>query len=488
METLAIPEAAARVSQRWDALSDWLAAPISGISCLMGWAVASALFCLVVLRLGGISLDDSYESVYSTWSIAHGQFACAFPRGFNVTAPMYPLISGGIAGFTHIGNATPFPARALAGPRCNWAFVSLDAWSQRSDVIIRTARIGLLGWISLMGGAVAALRTTRYGRSRWEPFTLVLLACLPPVFTCVQSTFHPEDLLAMGLALGAIACARRDLWAWAGLLAGLAVLSQQFTALVAIPLFVLAPAGRRLRYTTTAALTVAALSAPIIAVTNGQAAHAIFLGTGTSHGVGGALLSQLRLRHAVAATMSRLFPLVLSAVATWWVAQRLGDRVRSAPIMLSLVAFSLGSRLLFEQQIFEYYFMALTVTLVLGDAARGRLRPSLVGWLFAVPVSLSADISWAARFADVIHLAAALLALVAIVDIALTAAAARRLVPWVLLLACAVATAVPFGGPPRWLWQIVLVGWGLVLACTPVVAELRHRTHPGTSSHRAAVA
>ncbi len=38
--------------------------------------------------------------------------------------------------------------------------------------------------------------------------------------------------------------------------------------------------------------------------------------------------------------------------------------------MMSVVATSLGLRLVLEQNIFEYYFMALAVTLILFDVTR----------------------------------------------------------------------------------------------------------------------
>ena len=57
--------------------------------------------------------------------------------------------------------------------------------------------------------------------------TLLLVAGLVPVWFCVQTVFHPQDLFALGLALGALACGRRDRWVAAGVLLGLAILSQQ---------------------------------------------------------------------------------------------------------------------------------------------------------------------------------------------------------------------------------------------------------------------
>ena len=64
----------------------------------------------------------------------------------------------------------------------------------------------------------------------------------------MQGPFHPQDLFAMGFALAAMACVRRSAWAVAGVFIALAVLSQQFAVLVAVPLLVLAPGLRKLTY------------------------------------------------------------------------------------------------------------------------------------------------------------------------------------------------------------------------------------------------
>ncbi len=52
----------------------------------------------------------------------------------------------------------------------------------------------------------------------------------------------------MGFALAAMACALRSHWIGAGILIALAILTQQFTLLVAIPLFVVAPTARRIPF------------------------------------------------------------------------------------------------------------------------------------------------------------------------------------------------------------------------------------------------
>ena len=62
--------------------------------------------------------------------------------------------------------------------------------------------------------------------------------------------------------------------------------------------------------------------------------------------------------------------------------------------LISLVATSLALRLVFEQNIFGYYFMALCVTLVLLDVISGRIRGELVAWLALITlVSRSLGVS-----------------------------------------------------------------------------------------------
>ena len=131
----------------------------------------------------------------------------------------------------------------------------ISGWSIGAGALTNTLRIGYVGWFVLLGGIVSFLRASGRRRRGWEPATLLVVACLPPVWLCLVEYFHPQDLIAMGLALGALACARRDSWVAAGVLVILAFLSQQFAILVAVPLLVLAPAKRRPAY-------VAAASAP----------------------------------------------------------------------------------------------------------------------------------------------------------------------------------------------------------------------------------
>jgi hypothetical protein len=459
----------------------WFNAPLSGWWCALGWGLATALFAAFVTCLGGFSGSDTFESVFSTWAIAHGQLACAFPHGFRVTAPLYPLLSGGIAAYSHIGHSVAFPSRSTMGPHCDMAFPIINRWSFAAQANDTTVKIGFLGWAALMTGVIALLRTTRRGRSRWEFAVALLVAAAPPVWTCLQSTFHPEDLLAMGLILGAVACARRGSWAGAGLLIGLAFLSQQFALLVAVPLLVLAPSSRRVSYAFTACLTVAVVAVPLMIASSGSAAESIVFGTGTTGGIGGSVLSQLNLHGVPLLVLSRIAPLAIAALLAWVAVRRLGARALEPVALFSLVTVSLGLRLVFEQQIFLYYFMGLAVSLILLDVICGRIRGTLVAWLLLVPTVFLEEISNTSALDHALRGAVILVAVAVVVGRALRVTPIRNLAPW-----CALAAASLVGwsnspllyDPPPWFWQVVLVGWGVALAATPLLRELRGQEVP----------
>ena len=460
----------------------WFDQPISGPSCALGWCVATALF-IAFVSVFGFTGADTFESVFSTWAIAHGQLACAFPSGFRVTAPLYPLLSGGIAAAAHLGHTVPFPPRSAMGPHCSMAFLAINSWSTKVGVLARTLQIGFSSWFVLMVGAIALLRASGRGRCRWEPAALIGLACLPPVWSCIQATFHPEDLLALGFALAAVACALRGSWVSAGILIGLAFMSQQFALLVAVPLLIMAPARRRVAFGWSAAFTVAVIAAPLIMASSRNAAHAILLGTGNTGGIGGSVLWELGFRDTPLFVLSRIVPLGVSALLSWWVVRRLGRGALEPVVLFSVVAISLGLRLVFEEQVFEYYFMALCVSLVLLDVIRGQIRGSLVAWLVIVPTVYLENINLPTPVTNLVPVSVIAIAGLVVVSKALLGGPRRELAPWVAVLVA--AALITWNNAdfhtvlPAWLCQVVVVIPGIMLAGAPQLAELRrHATQP----------
>jgi hypothetical protein len=72
-----------------------------------------------------------------------------------------------------------------------------------------------------------------------------------------------------------------------------------------------------------------------------------------------------------------------------WAARRLGSALLEPLPLASLIATSLSLRLVFEQNLFGYYFMALAVMLAVLDVLRGRISLYLVGWLALVALGFS---------------------------------------------------------------------------------------------------
>ena len=259
---------------------------LSGWWCAVGWLVATGVFVLLVSVLGGINPTDSPESTFTSLAIGHGQFACAWPPGDASTlpaliSPMYPLLSGAVEASTGMGQNLSFPSHSLLGPDCSTAMQHAHLYAT-----VPMLRLGFLGWIALLAGLVALLRACGRGRCIWEPATLLIVACLPSVLMTLTYAFHPQDMLAMGLALGGLACARRASWMSAGVLLGLAIMSQQFALLVLAPLLVVTPRSRRVAFVGATVTAVGTVLVPLGALTSGDALKWALLGSGDGAAVG----------------------------------------------------------------------------------------------------------------------------------------------------------------------------------------------------------
>ena len=156
------------VAARPLARAAWLDAPLSTLSCVIGWLAATGVFLGLASFLGGPAEGDAPESVYSTWAIAHGDIACAVPRitthgiasiarPSSIATPLWPLISGAFDALIRIGHNVPFPSQRALGPHCSTALAAMYKWSVQSGAALPTVRIGYLCWFVLMGGVVALL-------------------------------------------------------------------------------------------------------------------------------------------------------------------------------------------------------------------------------------------------------------------------------------------------------------------------------------------
>ena len=464
-------------------LASTLDRPLASGWCVVGWVVASILFIGLVGVLGGPSRVDSIESVYSTWAVANGHLACAYPPGgpyhfanigkpVGFVAPLWPLLSGGIAELVGVGHSVAFPSQAALGSNCSTALAAMTHWSAEAKALNSTVRLGYLSWFALMAGVVALLRASGRGRCGWEPAILILLAATPFALMPLLDDFHPQDLVAMGLALGGVACFRRGWWIWAGLLLGLAVTAQQFALLVFAPLLMVAPPIRRIRFASAAIVAVALVVLPVTAITSGHALRAVVLGSGNTPSIGGTVLWELHFKGALLVVISRILPILLAMALAWWAVRRLGTSVLEPVPLISLLATSLSFRLVLEQNLFGYYFMALAVSLLVRDGVQGRIRGPLVAWLSLVVLAFDP--------APRIRVLSEYLPSVLMVIVCCTILWGIRhnrvhwyLVAWAVVVALAFAS-YPIGNfrypLPTWLWQIVLVSTGVALAVKPLLS------------------
>ena len=380
----------------------------------------------------------------------------------------------------------PFPSAAALGAHCDREYAALDRWSAHSGALRPTSWIGCVAWLALMAGVVVWLRAAGRGRTGWEPLTLVIVACLLPVWMCVQSYFHPQDLLAMGLGLSAMACGLRGRWMLAGILCALAVLSQQFALLVAAPLFVLAPSTRRVSFAVAGVVTGAIAVLPLAALTSGHALHAIAVGTGDNAAEGGTVFWHLNLSGVQLVLLSRVAPIAVAVVLSWWVLRRLGPAALEPTSLISVVAVSLGLRLVFEQNLYSYYFMALAVSLVLLDVTRGVLRGTVVAWLAAMTLIICAlsllpfgAVSWGLYWQnDLVPLVLGAVALLVLLAQFLRGKGLRVLGPWIAVAAIDLLLLSSANNPLlqhrfMWFWQVILVVPGILLAFDPLRVRIR---------------
>ncbi len=485
------PDTTLRRASSW---TDTLSRPLSNWWCALGWCIATAFFVGIVVALGGPSRGDAGESVYSTLAIAHGGISCAFVPGGSgslqlsvptLIAPLYPVLSGALVGLIHLGPSAHFPGTAAFGPHCQHAFVAIDRWTRGNNAITDTLLASYVGWLVLLVGAVSWLRVSGRGRCLWEPLTVIVLAVLPPVWMCLETYFHPQDLIAMGLALATAACARRGRWLAAGILVALAVLSQQFALLVGVPLLVIAPRRSRLPFAAGFVGTVLVASFLLLSFTSLSQLRTVVLGSGLTPGPLQTAIGRLALHGAPLDLAVRGTPLLLSALLAWWAVRRLGLGALEPTPLIALLAVSLGLRLVFDRYLFDYYFMALAVSLFLLDVTAGHIRRSLVAWLLIVSLVFSVSpaalvffrVGWGSFAWDAVPEAVVILTLGLLVLGVVRRGLTRPDWTWFAVFVVGLVlwreNSDPAHQIPIWLWQLSLVGSGLVLAGRPLLHEIR---------------
>ncbi len=460
--------------------------------CALGWLVASIWFFFLLDLLGGPTESDAAESVYQTWLLSHGNLGCAYPVmlghyhvmdlavPFALSAPLYPILSGAAAWLLRIGSRVPFPATATMGKGCRLVFERLFHWSVTSNSILPTIRLSYLVWPILLISVVVFLKSTGRGKTLFEPMALLIVATIPALLECFADYFHPQDVLAIALAIASATLASRRRWLLAGLLMGLAVTAQQFALLVAVPLFVLALGRERFRFAAAGLASAAVIDVPLIVATHGRALHSILFGSSrvgsAIRSTGGTVLWEANLHGGALLAISRFLPIVLSALVAWAARKTMGAGATEPIPLVCIAGICLDLRLAFEDNLFGYYFMAVAVVLVLADIAMGRIRGSVLAWLGLEclafnPVHLgfySNMTSWDRQLHQMLPIVVyAVMALTLLFDVAKRKVIGYKLI-WMLVATLAGESQLwgrlaPILTMPNWAWQSILVPASLTL-------------------------
>ncbi len=146
-------------------------------------------------------------------------------------------------------------------------------------------------------------------------------------------------------------------------------------------------------------------------------------------------------------------------------------------------------RLVFEEGLFGYKFLALAVMLIILGVVQGRIRGQLVAWLALVclafnPIPVGFGINartWGFHAASALPLIFVAIALLVIIWDAVHHRFRWWLVAWFVLAAC-MFLQWPLWSPdslrtpwPLWFRQIVLVPPGVLMAVSPLLGSVRKR-------------
>lgn len=358
----------------------FLGRPVSNAFRVLSLVLATVLFFLSLafwFKSNGVA--DFTESNVPILAIESGAPQCAYPAGhLTAVPPLYPLVAAGVMAATGIGRADMAPTSTVS-PTCH-RLTELDLRFPALPLQL----IGATGWPVMVAGFIAVLAVVGKSRTRWEVLGVGLMALTPAIASTLVRYLHPEDMFAMGLILVATAAACRSRWLAAGACIGVACCFKQFALLPAVPLLIAAPKRYRLHYVLAAVGSVVVIVAPLSAVM-GKGVLEVMKGLyATPSFAGTAIVGLMGLHGALLIFVSRVLPLLVAGAIALWVRSLLGPAIARPQPLVGLVALSLVVRLVFEVNLFDYYFLATSIALIVLDIVFGRLRLETVCWLVAV--------------------------------------------------------------------------------------------------------
>jgi hypothetical protein len=384
------------------------AKPIPPRLRLVVHAGACAIFVIVIFVRGGPNPaeTDAHAITFPTTAISHGDLGGAERQTLVPDPPGYPLLMSPLVlafrpwiGSPRWCDDKPIPAILRAPGAAFFRSILMPCATQHSTdhgkplpIWYRSqAVLALLGWIVLAVGAVMLLRSSGAGRGPAEAALLLALAVLPPASDAIAQTFHPQDLMSVGLACAGISQALRRRWVLVGALFGVAFLCKQFAILPLLAVLAAAPTWRaRARAVLPAAAVVGAAVLPFYLAAPVDTVHALtavyvagvkYVRTPTVVGV-------LHIGEKLKLEIARDAPIVAAAALVVWARWRARRRLLAPAPLVGLALACLATRLVFEVGILNYYFLAVGVAFLLLDFVCRRPPVWSAAWIVATRYAL----------------------------------------------------------------------------------------------------
>lgn len=377
----------------------------------------------IVMLTGGFTRSDANATVYSAVMFSHGHWNCAYrsiPNSQPLVGPVYSAVSGLVQWISQAGFSSSYLTSSQIGTDCQHAYASYLAFAGVGNVagyesVLRTA---LVAWFALTLSGIAVLRTTPLRSTRITWLIPLFFALTPPVIFCVQEYYHPQDVWALALALAAVALGLRKRFFVAGVVWVFAIMSQPFALLGLVMTVVISSWTERRRLFGGGVLAAMLVCGVSYFASGRRAVAAAIFGTGDTFIHSATWMAELKVGSIAGLVISRVGPIVGAALVAWWVRSRRPDVAQDPVILLGLLATVWSLRLVFEENLWGYYCMATGATLVLRDILARRASRGTIYWLLLVLFAFG-DINSLPR---------------------------------------------PWGTLPYWVWQLMIVPSGLLVA------------------------
>jgi hypothetical protein len=304
------------------------------------YVAALGVFVGIVTVRGGPSVGDAYAVTKPAAALADGNLSEAAqdsvlpqPPGYALlTAPFVLVFRPLIGSPTWCDGRVPAATRMLL-PFCAPDQLATHRWYRSQGVL------GILAWIVLALGCVWLLRVAGAGAGPAELILIVVLAGMPAASAGVVETFHPQDLVCVGLVCMGLGAALRRRWVATGLLFGMAFLCKQFALLPLLAVVVAVPGWRaRLGVLVPVAAVVACGVIPFAVVDPSGTWNS--LSAVNAGGVGmvtsGTVLGLTSLTESTKLLIARDGPVLLALAMALWARRRAGAGLLSAAPLIGL--------------------------------------------------------------------------------------------------------------------------------------------------------